>query len=126
MTTEGKQRFTGAQIRALRFLLHNGGLEVPNMNMAGRSRDWPDRRTLNALSSKGAINFTQLTYTWRVDITEAGRAALAEGGAASGACSACDGTGKVDRRNPSRNGYCQICSGSGRRHRPQSRGGKHP
>ena len=66
-------KLTKAQLAALRWLEANGGLCVPNMNLAGRSREWPERRTLNCLIRDGLIDFEQRTYEWCVKVNEKGR-----------------------------------------------------
>jgi hypothetical protein len=63
---------------ALRWLKSNGGLTVPNMNMHGRAREWPQTRTLRALVAKGLADFEQGETEWTVRPNSAGEAAMAE------------------------------------------------
>ena len=65
---------TKAQLRALAWLADNGGLEVPNMNMHGRSKEWPNTKTLRCLVRDGLADFEQRPETWRVTVSDAGRA----------------------------------------------------
>jgi hypothetical protein len=65
-------KVTPAQASALRWLKANGGLSVPNMNMAGKSREWPNTRTLRVLVKKGLLAFTQGEFEWSVNLTSAG------------------------------------------------------
>lgn len=65
-------KLTAAQESALRWLRANGGLTVPNMNMHGRAREWPQVRTLRALVAKGAATFEQGEYDWTVKPIDSG------------------------------------------------------
>lgn len=64
-------KLSPAQVRAVNFLRANHGLTVPNMNLHGRSKEWPTRATLNALLRKGVIDFEQDQYGWTVRLTAA-------------------------------------------------------
>lgn len=68
---------TRAQKEALAFLDNNGGLEVPNMNMHGRSKEWPTRATLQAIIDRGWAKFEQLEFSWKVTTTDAGKTLIA-------------------------------------------------
>jgi hypothetical protein len=69
-------KITPAQLRALRWLHNNGGLTVPNMNMHGRSKEWPDTRTLRALVNKDLCDFEQSEFDWTVRPSKAGLEAI--------------------------------------------------
>lgn len=62
-----------AQLGALRWLIANGGLEVPNMDLNGRSPEWPTAATLRALEKRNLISFWPNRTTWRVDVLSSGR-----------------------------------------------------
>lgn len=68
---------TKAQVNALAWLAKNGGLAVPNMNMAGRAREWPETRTLRCLIRDGLLDFDQREYEWSVRVNEKGAAVIA-------------------------------------------------
>jgi hypothetical protein len=46
------------------------------MNMAGRSKEWPDTRTLRALVNKDLCDFEQSEYDWTVRPSKAGLEAI--------------------------------------------------
>jgi hypothetical protein len=64
---------TRSQLDALKWLDKNGGLEVGNMNMDGRSKEWPTKRTLGALVERGLIDFKQGEFTWKVEVNDMGK-----------------------------------------------------
>jgi hypothetical protein len=68
------RKLSPTQRYAIRWLANNGGLEVPNMNLDGRSSDWPTVATLRALLKRDLVTFTQGRNHWRVDLSEAGKA----------------------------------------------------
>jgi hypothetical protein len=69
---------TPPQYGALAWLRSNGGLEVPNMDLNGRSKEWPKHRTLEGLQERGLINVEQKGTYWRCEITPLGNALLQE------------------------------------------------
>jgi hypothetical protein len=69
---------TAPQMSALAWLKHNGGLEVPNMDLNGRSKEWPSHRTLEGLQERGLINVEQTGSYWRCEINPLGEAVLQE------------------------------------------------
>lgn len=83
VATEGLALYNGPvptqpQMRALSWLKENGGLEVPNMNMDGRSKEWPTKQTLDGLLERGLITFEQKEFTWEVKVNPMGEAILNE------------------------------------------------
>jgi hypothetical protein len=71
-------RITDPQMSALAWLKSNGGLEVPNMNMDGRSPEWPTHRTLEGLQDRGLIDVKQDGTHWRCDVNPLGEDVLQE------------------------------------------------
>lgn len=69
---------TKIQLNALSWLKHNGGLEVPNMNMDGKAKEWPAKATLTGLVDRGLLDFEQSEFHWKVTINAMGEAVMRE------------------------------------------------
>jgi hypothetical protein len=67
---------TETQLSALGWLKRNGGLQVPNMNMHGKAKEWPAKATLNGLLDRGLITFEQQETEWKVAVNDMGEALL--------------------------------------------------
>jgi hypothetical protein len=71
-------RITDPQMSALGWLKSNDGLEVPNMDLNGRSPEWPSHRTLEGLQDRGLITVEQKETYWRAEVNSLGEAVLQE------------------------------------------------
>jgi hypothetical protein len=71
-------RVTDPQMSALAWLKNNGGLEVPNMDLNGRSKEWPRHKTLEGLQERGLITVEQKETYWRAKVNPLGEAVLQE------------------------------------------------
>jgi hypothetical protein len=71
-------RVTDPQMSALAWLKNNGGLEVPNMDLNGRSKEWPRHTTLEGLQERGLIKVEQKDTYWRCEVNPLGEAVLQE------------------------------------------------
>lgn len=69
---------TGPQLSALGWLRSNGGLEVLNMNMDGKAKEWPAKATINTLIDRGLVTFEQQELAWKVEVNQMGEAVLRE------------------------------------------------
>lgn len=65
-----------AQLAALRWLKANGGLEVPNMDLHGRAKEWPTIAQLRALDKRNLISFYRGRESWSVQLLSTGTRVL--------------------------------------------------